>query len=100
MIRRIIATLTLAVIALLALPALAMAAAPDYPAPSVAPESGSVLDQSSGVASPLAADQSSVLASTGAGFGVGTAVAIGVAVLLVGLVLIVVGNRVRKASNS
>lgn len=92
MFRRIATTLTLVVMGLLTVPALASAGPPPYQAPPV--ETTSTL-------APVAntsASTTSNLASTGAGFSVGTAVAIGIAVLLVGLVLAFAGNRVRKTN--
>ena len=86
MVRKIAATLALAVVGLLMAPSLAFG----YPAPPVVPNSST----------PVTTDVSNVvLASTGAGFSVETAVLIGAAVLLVGVLLLVVGNRLRRASS-
>ena len=92
MFRRIATTLTLVVMGLLTVPALASAGTPPYQAPPVEPTSTVWAPVSDTTASTTS------LASTGAGFSVGTAVAIGVAVLLVGLVLAFAGNRVRKSN--
>jgi len=97
MFRRIVATLSLVVAGLLAMPTLASAATnPPYPAPPVTPgtETWAPVTDSS-----VAYSQSTALASTGAGFSVGTALAIGAVVLVVGLALLVVGNRLRKSGN-
>ena len=98
MVRRIFAVLTLAVAGLLAVPALAMAATqPPYPAPPVTPATE--------VWAPVAANSTSVsdpytaLASTGAGFSVETFVLVGAIVLLVGVGLLVLGNRLRQSSS-
>ena len=97
MFRRIAATLTLIVAGLLAVPALASATTiPPYPAPPVTPGTSawtSVTDPA------VAYSQNTALASTGAGFGIGTALAIGAVVLVVGLALLVAGNRLRKSGN-
>ena len=87
MVRKIVATLALAAVGLLLAPSLAFA----YPAPPVTPNSGAT--------APTAETSDVVLASTGAGFSVETAVLIGGVVLLVGVLLLVVGNRVRRASS-
>ena len=94
--RRIAATLTLIVAGLLAVPTLASAATnPPYPAPPVTPgtETWAPVTESS------VYSQSTALASTGAGFSVGTALAIGAAVLVVGLTLLILGNRLRKSGS-
>ena len=91
MLRRLFTTLSLVVIGLLSVPALASASTPLYPAPPVDPAAAQYVP-----ADPVSTTAS--LASTGAGFSVGTAVAIGVAVLLVGLVLAFAGNRIRKTT--
>ena len=94
MFRRIAATLALLAAGLLAVPTLASAATnPPYPAPPVTPGA----ETWAPVADPVAYSQSTALASTGAGFSVGTALAIGAVVLVVGLALLVVGNRLRKS---
>jgi len=96
MLRRIVTTMTLALLGLLAVPTPASAAGnPPYQAPSVTP----VPQTLAPVIDPVAYTQSTSLASTGAGFSIGLAVAIGAAVVMVGLVLMVVGNRVRRAAN-
>ena len=95
MLRRIVTTVTLALLGLLAVPTLASAGNPPYQAPSVTP----VPQTLAPVIDPVAYTQSTSLASTGAGFSIGLAVAIGAAVVLVGLVLMVVGNRVRRAGS-
>lgn len=96
MFRRIAATLTLVVAGLLAMPALASAATnPPYPAPPVTPgtEAWAPVTDSS------VYSHGSALASTGAGFSVGTAVAIGAAILIIGLALLILGNRLRKSGS-
>ncbi len=97
MFRRIAATFSLVIAGLLAVPALASAATnPPYPAPPVTPGTSTwapVTDPA------VAYTQSTALASTGAGFGIGTALAIGAVVLVVGLALLIVGNRLRKSGN-
>ena len=97
MVRRIVATLTLVVAGLLAVPALAAAATnPPYPAPPVTPGTETwapVTDAS------IAYTQSTDLASTGAGFSAGTALAIGAVILVVGLALLISGNRLHKSGN-
>ena len=97
MIRRLFATLTLVVVGLLAVPALAMAEAPPYQAPPVTPGT----EAYTSVTDPSVAAYNSVtdLASTGAGFSVGTLVAIGAVVLVAGLALVLTGNRIRKAGD-
>ena len=88
MVRKIAAILALAAVGLFLAPSLAFA----YPAPPVTP----------GTTTPVVDTTTSsnvVLASTGAGFSVETAVLIGAAVLLVGVLLLVVGNRMRRASS-
>ena len=95
MLRRIVTTMTLALLGLLAVPTLASAGNPPYQAPSVTP----VPQTLAPVIDPVSYTQSTSLASTGAGFSIGLAVAIGAAVVLVGLVLMVVGNRVRRAGS-
>lgn len=92
MLRRIVTTLTMVVVGLLAIPALAFAGNPPYPAPPVDPGASNYV--------PVAdsASTTTSLASTGAGFSVGTAVLIGVAVLVVGLVLAFAGNRIRRST--
>ena len=87
MVRKIAATLALAVVGLLMAPSLAFA----YPAPPVVPNSSTPVVTT--------AVSNVVLASTGAGFSVETAVLIGAAVLLVGVLLLIVGNRLRRASS-
>jgi hypothetical protein len=87
MVRKIAATLALAAVGLLMAPTLAFA----YPAPPVTPNEWTT--------APTAETSTVVLASTGAGFSVETAVLIGAVVLLVGVLLLVVGNRVRRASS-
>ena len=96
MVRRIVATLTLVVAVLLAVPALASAATnPFYPAPPVTPGTETPVTDPS-----IAADsQNTALAGTGAGFSVGTALAIGAVVLGVGLALLILGNRLRKSGS-
>ena len=92
MLRRIVTTLTLMVVGLLAVPALAFASNPPYPAPPVDPAASQyvpAVDSASSTAS---------LASTGAGFSVGTAVAIGLVVVVIGLILAFAGNRMRKSA--
>ena len=97
MVRRIVVTLTLLVAGLLAAPSLAAAATnPPYPAPPVTPGTETwapVTDSSSDYT------QSTDLASTGAGFSAGTALAIGVVILVVGLALLILGNRLRKSGS-
>jgi len=88
MVRKIAATLALAAVGLLMAPSLAFA----YPAPPATPNSFTPVTESTNVGNV-------VLASTGAGFSVETAVLIGAAVLLVGVLLLVVGNRLRRASS-
>ena len=96
MVHRIAATLTLVVAGLLAMPALASAATnPPYPAPPVTPGTETWAPVTDSVVS----SQSTALASTGAGFSVGTALAIGAVVLVVGLALLVLGNRLRKSGS-
>ena len=88
MVRKIAATLALAAVGLMMAPSLAFA----YPAPPVEPNSWAPVTETT--------DYSNVvLASTGAGFSVETAVLIGAVVLLVGVLLLVVGNRMRRASS-
>lgn len=87
MVRKIVATLALAAVGLLMAPSLAFA----YPAPPVTPNDPGTV--------PTSPPSDVVLASTGAGFSVESAVLIGAVVLLVGVLLLVVGNRVRRASN-
>lgn len=97
MFRRIVATLTLVVAGLLTVPALASAATnPPYPAPPVTPGTAAWTPATEPA---VAYSQSTALASTGAGFSVGTALAIGAIVLVVGLALLVAGNRLRKSGN-
>ena len=97
MLRRIAATLSLVVAGLLALPAFASAATnPPYPAPPVTPGTATWTPATD---SAVAYSQSTTLASTGAGFSVGTALAIGAVVLVVGLALLLAGNRLRKSGN-
>ena len=109
MFRRVFATLALAVFGLLAMSGMALAQ-PEYPAPSVTTSATSA--QVAGTSAQVAAvgaqvddqaavayTQSTSLASTGAGFGVGAAIAIGIAVFVVGMALVLLGNRVRKSSH-
>ena len=87
MVRKIAATLALAAVGLMMAPSLAFA----YPAPPVTPNAWTA---------PATTVSSNIeLASTGAGFSVETAVLIGAVVLLVGVLLLVVGNRLRRASS-
>ena len=87
MVRKIAATLALAAVGLMMAPSLAFA----YPAPPVTPNSWTA---------PATTTTTNIeLASTGAGFSVETAVLIGAVVLLVGVLLLVVGNRLRRASS-
>src|SRR6478752_1011834 len=96
MVRRILAVVTLAVAGLLALPALAMAATqPPYPAPPVTPAT----ETWAPVATTTIDDPYAALASTGAGISIGTFVAIGAIVLVVGIALLVVGNRMRRSNS-
>lgn len=101
MIRKLLATATLAVLGLLWLPAMASAAAPAYPAPPVAPESTvpAVVDAVSTAPeiSSRTTDTMASLASTGAGFNVGLTVWIAVAVLVVGVGLVLAPRRSRKS---
>ncbi len=101
MIRKLLATATLAVLGLLWLPAMASAAAPSYPAPPVTPESTvpAVVDAVSTAPeiSSRTTDSVASLASTGAGFNVGLTVWIAVAVLVVGVGLVLAGRRSRKS---
>ena len=87
MVRKIAATLALAAVGLLMAPTLAFA----YPAPPVTPNEWTT--------APTAETSTVVLASTGAGFSVGTALAIGAVVLVVGLAMLILGNRLRKSGN-
>ena len=87
--------MTLALLGLLAVPTLASAGNPPYQAPSVTRSPHSLAP----VIDPVSYTQSTSLAGTGAGFSIGLAVAIGAGVVLVGLVLMVVGNRVRRAGS-
>jgi len=101
MIRKLLATTTLAVLGLLWLPAMASAAAPAYPAPPVTPETAvpaavDAVSSAPEIAS-LTTDPASSLASTGAGFNVGLTVWIAVAVLVVGVGLMLAGRRSRKS---
>ena len=97
MVRRIVATLTLFAAGLLLLPSVASAATnPPYPAPPVTPGTETwapVTDPS------IAYSQSTALASTGAGFSVGTALAIGAVILVVGLALVILGDRLRRSGS-
>ena len=95
MFRRIAAVVALAVVGLFVLPTLVWASNPPYPAPPVTPAA----ETWTPVADSVSYTPATALASTGAGFSVGTAVLIGVAVLLVGLGLMFVGKRSRKAGN-
>jgi hypothetical protein len=88
MVRKIVAALALAAVGLLMAPSLAFA----YPAPPVTPNHPAP--------APTAETTNVVLASTGAGFSVETAVLVGAVVLLVGVLLLVVGNRVRRADGN
>jgi LPXTG-motif cell wall-anchored protein len=101
MIRKLLATATLAMLGLLWLPAMASAAAPAYPAPPVTPESTvpAVVDAVSTAPeiSSRTTDTVASLATTGAGFNVGLTVWIGVAVLVVGVGLLLAGRRSRKS---
>ena len=86
MVRKIAATLALVAVGLMMAPSLAFA----YPAPPVTPNAWTA---------PATTVSSNIeLASTGAGFSVETAVLIGAVVLLVGVLLLVVGNRLRRAN--
>jgi len=76
----------LAIVGLLAVPGLAFA----YPAPPVTPNSPTW----SGTTTETT---NTVLASTGAGFSVTTAVLVAVLVLVAGVGLLFLGNRVRKS---
>jgi hypothetical protein len=97
MYRRIAVTLSLVIAGLLAVPVLASAdTTPPYPAPPVTPGTA-VWTTATDPA--VAYSQSTALASTGAGFSVGTALVVGIGVLALGLVLMIVGNRLRKAGN-
>ncbi len=85
--------LTMVVIGLLAVPALASAGTvPPYPAPPVDPAAAQYVSTADSTVTTAS------LASTGAGFSVGTAVVIGLVVVLVGLALAFAGNRVRKST--
>lgn len=90
MIRKLLATATLAVFGLLWLPAMASAAAPPYPAPPVTPAVDTVSTAPN-------SDSVTSLASTGAGFNVGLTVWIAGAVLVVGIGLLIAGRRSRKS---
>ncbi len=97
MFRRIAATLSLVVAGLLAVPVLASAATnPPYPAPPVTPGTAAWAPATD---TAVAYAQNTALASTGAGFSVGTAIAIGAVVLVVGLALLIAGNRMRKSGS-
>ena len=96
MVRRLYALALLALAGVLALPGLASAATP-YAAPPVTPASQAWVPASD--PSAVAYSSTTSLASTGAGFSVETAVLIGAVVLLVGVLLLVVGNRLRRASS-
>ena len=92
MVRKILATLAIAAVGLMMAPSLAFA----YPAPPVTPNDFTPAAE----ATVEATSGSTVeLASTGAGFSVESAVLIGAVVLLVGVLLLVVGNRLRRASS-
>jgi beta-lactamase regulating signal transducer with metallopeptidase domain len=99
MIRKLLATATLAVLGLLWLPAMASAAAPAYPAPPVTPETAIPAAVDAVTAPEIASQTTDVgsLASTGAGFNVGLTVWIAVAVLVVGVGLMLAGRRSRKS---
>ena len=95
MIRKLLATVTLAVLGLLWLPAVASAANPAYPAPPVTPETA--VPAAIDAVSASNSDSVTSLASTGAGFNVGLTVWIAVAVLVAGAGLLFAGRRSRKS---
>jgi hypothetical protein len=94
MIRKLLATATLAVLGLLWLPAIASGGVPPYPAPPVTPETTVPTTFASSVPT---GETVTSLASTGAGFNVGLVVLIAAVVLVVGIGLLVMGRRSRKS---
>ncbi len=102
MLRRLFAVLSLAALSLLALPALASAEQPPYPAPPVTPTADPSWAPSSYPVAPVAnvTDPGTQLASTGAGLNVELVVLIAVAILAIGAGLLIVGAKLRgRATN-
>ena len=96
MVRKLLATATLALLGLLWLPAIASAGTPPYPAPPVTPETAvpAAVDV---VSTAPSGESVAALATTGAGFNVGLTVLVAAAVLVVGIGLLIAGRRTRKS---
>ncbi len=99
MVRTLLAAVTLALLGLLWLPAVASASAPPYPAPPVTPDTvvPAAVDAGVDSAPAVANDAVTSLASTGAGFNVGMTALIAAAVLVVGIGLLIMGSRIRRS---
>ena len=94
MIRKLYAVVALAVMTLLVTPAVAIAAAPPYPAPPVvAGDTASTVVVAVAPAAQQANIPSAPLPSTGAGLDIGLWLGIGAVILIAGILLTIVGTR-------